>query len=502
MPRIAPITPGLWLAALLVLAGCSDSSDRPRSEVDPYLPIADPAVADPPPEGSFFLQLANFDLAEVGYRSREFFVAGTATAFNNLEELAADGLWTAEPAETADFRTRIVVVRPENSADFSGTVLVEWLNVTSGFDLAPSWNAGRTGILRDGHAWVGVSAQIVGIEGRPGGIAPLHLKAINPARYGSLVHPGDSFSYDIFSQVAQALRNPQDVDLLEGLAPERLIALGESQSAGRLTTYINAVHPLYNPYDGYLVHSRGDGSSPLAQEPQVTIETPEVVRIRTDLNAPVLTFQTETDIFYLGYVDDRQPDSDMFRLWEVAGTAHADRYTTLTGFDDRGDDPGFALVKEERSVAEGLLTCPLPLNNGPHPWVFNAALHALVAWVRDGTPPPTAERLAVNDTATAFVLDDLGNVLGGIRTPYVDVPAARLSGEGQAGGSFCFLFGTTDLFDAATMASLYVDRNSYREAVRESAAAAVSAGFLLPPDAARIRAAAGAQWDHAMQRDE
>ena len=122
MLRKALIAPGLWLAALLVVAGCSDGSDRPRNSVDPYLPIADPAVADPPSEGSFFLQLANFDLAEVGYRSREFFVSGTATAFTNLEELAADGLWTAEPAETADFRTRIVVVRPENSADFSGTV--------------------------------------------------------------------------------------------------------------------------------------------------------------------------------------------------------------------------------------------------------------------------------------------------------------------------------------------------------------------------------------------
>jgi hypothetical protein len=491
-----------WIAALLTtflgLAGCSDSSDRPGPAGDPFLPIADPAIADPPEEGNFFLQLANFDLGELGYQSREYFVSGSATAFTNADELGSDGHWTAEPAETADYRTRIVIVRPENAADFSGTVLVEWLNVTSGFDIAPSWNAGRTGLLRDGHAWVGVSAQIVGIEGRPGGVAPFYLKAINPARYESLAHPGDSFSYDMFSQVAQALRNPLDVDLLEGLTPERLIALGESQSASRLTTYINAVHPLYNAFDGYLVHSRGGGSSPLAEEPQVPIPTPEVVRIRGDLNAPVLTFQTETDIFYLGYIENRQPDSDSFRLWEVAGTAHADRYTTLTGFDDKGNDPIFAVVEEENSVAEGLLTCPLPLNNGPHPWVLNAALHALVAWVSDGIAAPSADRLEVNDSATAFVLDDAGNVRGGIRTPYVDTPAARLSGEGQAGGSFCFLFGTTELFDAATMASRYVDRAGYREAVRNATDAAVDAGFLLPPDADRIKAAAGLQWDQAM----
>jgi hypothetical protein len=349
--------------------------------------------------------------------------------------------------------------------------------------------------LRDGHAWVGVSAQLVGIEGSPNGIVPLHLKAINPPRYASLLHPGDSFSYDMFSQVAQAVRNPTTVDLLEGLAPQQLLALGESQSAGRLTTYINAVHPLYNPFDGYLVHSRGDGSSPLAQDPQVLIRTPEVVTVRTDLNVPVLNFQTETDIFFLGFISDRQDDSEMFRLWEVPGTAHADYYTTLVGFDDKGSDPFFAVVAEATSVAQGLVTCPLPLNAGPHPWVFNAALAALVKWAGEGIAPPMAERLAVNAEQTAFALDQNGNVLGGIRTPYVDAPAARLSGEGQSGGGFCFLFGTTELFDASTMASLYVDKAGYIDAVREATDTAVDAGFLLTPDAQRIKAAAALQWD-------
>ncbi|WP_223177885.1 alpha/beta hydrolase domain-containing protein [Pseudohalioglobus sediminis] len=495
MRSIKALFSTLLVTFFVALTGCSDSSDRPPQNNNPFLPIADPAIENPPDEGEFFLQLTNFPLADLGYRSREFFLSGTATAFVNLEELGSDGRWSAEPAETADYRTRVVVVRPENDAEFSGTVFVEWLNVTSGFDIAPSWNAGRTGLLRDGHAWVGVSAQFVGIEGSDRGIVPFHLKAINPPRYESLLHPGDSFSYDMFSQVAQALRNPLDVDLLEGLSPQRLIAMGESQSASRLTTYINAVHPLYNAFDGYLVHSRGDGSSALAQDPQTPIPTPEVVTIRTDLNAPVLNFQTETDILFLGFVSDRQDDSDTFRLWEVTGTAHADTYTTLIGFDDRGDDPQFAVVVEENAVAEGLVTCPVPLNNGPHPWVFNAALDALNTWVRDGVAPPQAERLALNDTQDAFVLDDNGNVLGGIRTPYVDVPAARLSGEGQAGGSFCFLFGTTELFDAATMAMLYVDKQGYVDAVAESTDDAVAAGFLLPPDAERIKAAAALQWD-------
>jgi hypothetical protein len=45
------------------------------------------------------------------------------------------------------------------------------------------------------------------------------------------------------------------------------------------------------------------------------------------------------------------------------------------------------------------------------------------------------------------------------------------------------------------MASLYVDRAGYVDAVSASTDAAVAAGYLLEEDAARIRDAAGLQWD-------
>jgi hypothetical protein len=144
---------------------------------------------------------------------------------------------------------------------------------------------------------------------------PLHLKAVNPARYGSLSHPGDSFSYDIFSQAAQSIRNPSGIDPLDGLVAENIIAYGESQSGSRLTTYVNAIHPLYNTFDGYMIHSRSDGSSSLAQEPLVSIPAPPTPLIRTDLNAPVMTFETETDVVLLEFFKARQADTDMLRTW-------------------------------------------------------------------------------------------------------------------------------------------------------------------------------------------
>lgn len=79
-----------------------------------------------------------------------------------------------------------------------------------------------------------------------------------------------------------------------------------------------------------------------------------------------------------------------------------------------------------------------------------------------------------------FEYDDLGDVLGGVRTPYVDSPAAVLHGEGQPPEStFCSLYGTTDLLDAGTMALLYPSEEAYINAIDTATDAAVEARFLL-----------------------
>jgi hypothetical protein len=479
-----------------VLAACSDNNNNNKKANEPeYLPIPNPVMSLPPDVGEINLLAENFDLEDVGYRQSEYFLEGTASAYTNISELTRDGAWEVESGEEAQYKTRIVVNRPIDPENFSGDVLVEWLNVTAGFETPPSWGTGQLEMRRGGAVWVGVSAQIVGIEGNPsGGLPlPLYLKAVNPERYGSLVHPGDSFSYDMFSQVAQAIRNPEGIDPLDGLIAQRLIAYGESQSASRLVTYVNAIHPLYNAYDGYMIHSRGDGSSALAQEPQVAIPTPDATLIRTDLNVPVMTFETETDVLLRGYAAARQPDTDLIRTWEVPGTAHGDYYTFISGRDDTVGDPVFASVVEETSIL-GFINCEKPMNNGPQHYVFNAAVRALNAWAAGGKPPPSSPRLELNDDDSDYLYDDLGNILGGIRTPYVDAPSAVLRGEANSGDSFCFLFGTTSLFGAEQMASLYVDEAGFVAAVTEAANSAVAAGFLLQEDADAIITWAPQQW--------
>jgi hypothetical protein len=444
--------------------------------------------------GRPFVAATTFDLALVGYSQAEYFISGSATAYVNDGPFLADGQWSVTPGTTAAYKTRILVHRPLDPERFNGTVIVEWLNVSGGLDAAPDWIMSHTELTREGYAWVGVSAQVVGVEGGDSviGLSPLPLKTVDPERYGSLVHPGDSFSYDIFSQVGQLIRRRNGMNPLGDLEPEVIIAMGESQSAFRLVTYINAIHPVVGVYDGFFVHSRGAGGAALSESPQPVISVPGQAQIRNDLDVPVFLFETETDITFLGFLAARQPDTDRLRLWEVAGTAHADTYTVPVGQTDLGNSPDVANLFLTREPVPGI-TCPVPINSGPQHFVVKAALHALHEWIRNGTPPPVAPVLEVSlGPPVSFIRDEHGNALGGVRTPQVDVPIATLSGEGQSGSVFCVLFGSTIPFDDAKLAALYPDHETYVAAFNEATNRAVEEGFLRPHDGELMKAAAAA----------
>jgi hypothetical protein len=164
-------------------------------------------------------------------------------------------------------------------------------------------------------------------------------------------------------------------------------------------------------------------------------------------------------------------------------------YTFLDNRVDVGDNPDIAAVVENANPIPGIIDCAKPVNAGPQHFVANAAVRALNTWLVEGTPPQRADRFDVVGSPAAFVLDDLGNVKGGVRTAYVDAPIAILSGEGQPrdGAGFCFLSGTTLLFDASTLGSLYADNTAYIQAVNSATDDAVDKGFLIPEDAALIK---------------
>jgi hypothetical protein len=428
-------------------------------------------------------------LAEsAGYVEEEFFVAGEARTHHATAPLGADGVWSVAPGESAPYRTRVVVRRPVDPADFNGVLVVEWLNVSAGRDSDPDFGFLHPELLASGYAYAGVSAQEVGVEGGGAlvsvpGVPPeatAALRAWDPERYGTLDHPGDAYSYDVFSQAAQALLAHGEVDPLDGLAVDHVLAIGESQSAFRMVTYVDAVHPVAGVFDGFLVHSRAGGGAPLSDDPADAL--PGVVPIRTDLDEPVLQFVTETDLVRLGFLAARQPDDDSVVTWEVAGTAHADR-TTL----EYGSASGAAWGSTGTFDASALCG---PVNAGPQGPVLRAALAALRAWVADGTAPPTGPPLEVVDGAIAR--DPTGIARGGIRTPAVDAPVSVESGATTAESVLCALFGSSAPLPPGDLAARYPDHAAYVAAVTASADAAVDGGFLLPADRDALVAAAEA----------
>ena len=291
--------------------------------------------------------MRDYDLATLGYEETEFSVEGTAVSYE-LAGRAGDGrsLGRDRPAPRPRSAPGSWCDVPSTPDRFSGTAVVEWHNVSAGIDAAPDWGFFHRHLAAQGHAWVGVSAQKVGIDGG-GFVEGIHLKLLAPERYGDLEHPGDAWSFDIFTQVACVAAVPGDENPLGGLVPETVIAAGESQSAACLVTYINAIDPHAQLFDGFFVHGRpGVGVSidgvfiPSARGEGIEATRRAISakgeRIRQDVRVPVLVLQSETDVILLGGGLADQPDSEHIRVWEMAGAAHADTYTISAGRHDDG----------------------------------------------------------------------------------------------------------------------------------------------------------------------
>lgn len=431
-----------------------------------------------PVPGKPNLLLGAYDLADLGYRAEEYFVSGTARSYSDTVGL------------DADYTTRAVVLRPEDTTKSNGTAIVEWLNVSGGIDAAAVWFMAHREIARAGYTYVVVSAQHVGVEGGENLVgADMSVKAQNRERYSGLHHPGDAFAYDIFTQAGRLTRD----GAFGGPEPETILAVGESQSAMFLTTYVNEIDPTAAVFDGFLVHSRFGPAAPLGGTSALNASQP--VPFRDDLRVPVLTVLTETDVVdgnLPGYHRARRPDAPHFRAWEIPGTSHADNYTIRVGFIDNGSAPLADIVTAYAPTDELMGTkLSYSINFAPqHHYVLQAAVSELTRWVRTGEPPASAPPLELAaGEAVGFVLDANGIAEGGIRTPWVDAPIARTSGLAPSESPMSFLFGSGEPFDASKLGELYPGGSA--EHLNEFTAAldrAIEAGFILAADRAEILA--------------
>lgn len=446
-PTIWRVSTALTVAMLLSAAPQQAYAEVQSSEVP------NPTVEGPITAGihgrPWFSSLV--DLTPHGYVEKEFFFSGMSEG--------------ATP-----YKTRMVVRRPVDPEDFSGTVYVEWVNVTGGRDLETLWPAGHPTLLREGHAYVVVSAQLVGVT---------ELRAWDPVRYGTLNHPGDTpHSFRIFEQVIQAIRSPGDVDPLGGLDAEYVIATGDSQSAGRLTSYIEGGYAIDGHIDGFLP-GRGGGN-------EATGEVAE------QLGVPMLWILEEDQ-------EPRPADTGWQKFWFQAGAAHApfdwEHYVWRSDMRDLG----------QNAPLPDAVNAGCSINRGEG-YAVRSGIHWINQWVRGldepgrrngpgqgqahrpahgDFVPPTAPRM-VRDENGDLVRDEDGHALGGIRYPYIEVPVALNTAEG------CPLFGTYEPFSSQEILSRYPTHEEYVAQVEAAVEAAVDNGFLLPADKKRIMAEAEA----------
>jgi hypothetical protein len=426
-------------------AGAADRDARSSSGTSVPLP-----TLSTPPAGLHGHPLWDswHELGSFGYTEQEYLVSGTATALDGT---------------TAPYTTRIVVFRPKEQKAFNGSVMLDWVNVTAQFENAVDTLEARELLLREGWAFVHVSAQKAGLC-----CSPLTPQAYDPVRYAAINHPGDAYAADMFSQVAQAVRTHAGLDPMKGLKVRRVIAAGQSQSADKLYDYVTNWQSRAGVIDGFLIHGNG------------TVKK----TFPAALTVPVLNLLSDRE------AEPTAPTTDpRYRLWEVAATAHSDYfigYQSVHGNGQRvADQPAVSRARYREiidaagnygQVLDPLLgTCTLAGATMPMHYATSTALHQLNRWVRTGRAPAVTPRYEF--AAGKLAKDEFGNTKGGIRMPPVEVPVARYE------STSCNLGGITVPFTDQQIQQLYPTFTDYQDKMRRATNRAVRQGWLLRPDA-------------------
>jgi hypothetical protein len=307
----------------------------------------------------------------------------------------------------------------------------------------------------------------------------------------------DGLAWDIYSQVGALVRSRDRANPLayrgsrhdwrggHVTAAKHVYGFGYSQTGGYLYDYINAIHPLDvarnggRPiYDGYIVAVAGGrfvGAVPINQcEPAPSVPNPPAPpdpRMQfSNVGVPIIHIMSQSD--YLFGIDARRADSDApadrFRHYEMAGAGHA-----------TPDELNFSAAPGDivkAGVVVPSMTCgDFQRSRFPSRIFFDAALRNLDLWVRYGVRPPHADPITVVNGAG--VLDQFGNVEGGLRSPYLDVPTSTWFGS-TPGGGFCFIAGHEEPFTAAKLQELYPTHGAYVRAVVKDTAKLVAGRFI------------------------
>lgn len=460
-----------------------------------------PVTVVPAPEGQGSIHVpatrATANLLQ-DYVEEEYFVSGVADIYTHDNPPVPGDVIIQPPnatfiqTEDVPYTTRIIVKRPADMADFNGTLVIEWWNSTAGFDTAPAWDPMAEFAAREGWIYVGVTNSTTSIGFLRSGCAIFGIQLFDcQTRYEALDMSANGLAYDMVSQIANMLKNPNDPanPLPAGFEVERLYHAGQSQQGGSMVTYATNFH--FAPNDGYFVQAAGTARplnfGPSCNEigaPAYPECTPRLTGsdrlVATDLPVPVVRTLTETDVGGTLAAGLRQTDTANFRYYEIAGATHV---TVHKGIEFVGV---FVLadfcLNEMNTLADGEVLGSFPQR---------AMWQNLDDFVRDGTPMPAGRVLDTSGTDIARSF--FGNAEGGVRTTDMEVPIARYAPNNTFDPSLpmvlhtianlaCRLAGSTFRFNADANTTLWGNRAGYVAAVQASADSLVAERFLLPED--------------------
>ena len=386
------------------------------------------------------------DLEKVGYVQEEYIVSGTI-----------DG---------RPYRTSLLVRKPRDMRRFSGLVGVETIH-TSG--AIPFWGTGREVWAPGGHGWVAVASQRLALEAR--------VKPFNPKRYASLTipeaeagangmaaSPQDRISQAIMTQIGALLKARSNKGPFAGTKVRYLLMGGSSQTGGTTLRYIQQSHagarlPSGKPiYDGYL---------PMEAFSQTRIDGGDAAVIHAVGEGDFALFRVDDPSVRYNTREDADAPNDRFREYEFAGASHV---------------PTRGRTKTNRPGE-------YPSQFPTQPFYKMALLH-LIEWVTNGASPPRAPRL-MQAADAEMVRDAFGNVRGGIRSPWVDVPTARIiasppipPGADHARAQQ----GLQENFPVEKLVQLYGTREEYLQRFNTSLDKLASERWITPDDAAKYKA--------------
>jgi hypothetical protein len=466
--RLRKVGVGLLASVSLTTYSAGTSAAEPGNE-RPRVPAAVLSPVQVP--GTSPMAASAVDLRKSGYAEREYYATGRAHRYRGAvtgaqaDAQVIDGGW--------DYKTRTLVRWPKTRA-FNGTLVVEWFNVTAGQDVDFAWAESHEYLLRQGYAVAAVSAQRVGVE---------RLKTWSPQRYGTLsvaadnVDPAggvvdptnDPLSWDVMAQVSAALKaNSGPNRPLPGLQVRRMIAMGESQSAGRLSTYYNTIHRLHGLFDGFVYLDRAS-------------------QLRGDLRTPAISVNSEA----LSWVPVTS-GSTYVRIWDVAGASHASlygaRYVDAMVLRDRSLQGPSGPISFTRSIE--LMNCGLlPLfSTVDVGLVLDAAIDSVNRWITTGRAAPATTQFERGPNGE-LARDASGRVLGGVHLSHYDVPIDVIVAR-NTGPIFCQLSGHHRPYTSAELTAMYGTHRTYVARVFASVRRAAAGGYLLPFDAVEVLRAA------------